>query len=47
MKCKLSWLLPVLLLASASAFAQTEAASSPSVPVLHNGDVLRMVKEGI
>ena len=47
MKCKLSWLLPVLLLASASAFAQTEAASPPSVPVLHNGDVLRMVKEGI
>lgn len=47
MKCQLSWLLPVLLLASASAFAQTEAASPPSVPVLHNGDVLRMVKEGI
>ena len=47
MKCKLSWLLPVLLLASAPAFAQTEAASLPSVPVLHNGDVLRMVKEGI
>ena len=47
MKCKLSWLLPVLLLASASAFAQTEAAFPPSGPVLHNGDVLRMVKEGI
>jgi hypothetical protein len=47
MKCKLSWLLPVLFLASASAFAQTEAAFPPSVPVLHNGDVLRMVKEGI
>jgi hypothetical protein len=36
-----------LFLASASAFAQTEAAFPPSVPVLHNGDVLRMVKEGI
>ena len=47
MKCKLSWLLPILLLACASAFAQTEAASQPSVPVLHNSDVLRMVKEGI
>jgi hypothetical protein len=47
MKCKLSRLLPVLLLASASAFAQTEAASPASVPVLHNGDVLRMVEEGI
>ncbi len=47
MKCKLSWLLPVLLLASASAFAQTEAAFPPSVPVLHNGDILRMVREGI
>lgn len=47
MKCRLSWLLPVLLLASASAFAQTEAASPPSVTMLHNGDVLRMVKEGI
>ena len=47
MKCKLSGLLPILLLACASAFAQTEAASQPSVPVLHNNDVLRMVKEGI
>jgi hypothetical protein len=47
MKCKLPWLLPVLLLASASAFAQTEAASPPSVLVLHNADVLRMVNEGI
>ena len=47
MKCKLSGLLPILLLACASAFAQTEVASQPSVPVLHNNDVLRMVKEGI
>ena len=47
MKCKLSWLLPVLLLVSAPAFAQTEAAFPPSVPVLHNRDVLRMVKEGM
>ena len=47
MKWKLSWLLPVLLLASASAFAQTQAVSPPSLPVLHNGDVLRMVKEGM
>ncbi len=47
MKCKLSWLLALLLVASASAFAQTEAASTSSVPVLHNGDVLRMVNEGI
>jgi len=47
MKCKLSLLLPVLLLAAASAFAQTEATSPPTVPVLHNGDVLRMVQEGI
>lgn len=47
MKCKLSWLLPVLLLASASAFAQSDVASPTSVPVLHNRDILRMVKEGI
>ena len=47
MKCRLSWLLPVLLLTSASAFAQTEAASTSSVLVLHNRDVLRMVKEGV
>ena len=47
MKCKLSRLLPLLLLAAASAFAQTEPASPPSVVVLHNRDVLRMVEEGI
>ena len=47
MKCKLSRLLPVLLLAATSAFAQTEAASPPTVHVLRNGDVLRMVQEGM
>jgi hypothetical protein len=47
MKCQLSRLLPVLLLAATSAFAQTEAASPPTIPVLHNGDVLRMVQQGI
>src|SRR5258708_6671956 len=47
MKCKLPWLLPVLLMTSVSAFAQPEAASPSSVLVLHNDDVLRMVKEGI
>src|SRR5258706_16397737 len=47
MKCKLSPLLAVLLLASASAFAQTEATSTPSVLVLHNSDVLRMFTEGV
>jgi len=47
MKCKLSPLLAVLLLASASSFAQTEATSTPSVLVLHNGDVLRMFTEGV
>lgn len=46
MKCRLSWLLPVLLLTSASVFGQNEAVSTSSVLVLHNRDVLRMVKEG-
>jgi hypothetical protein len=47
MKCKLSPLLAVLLLASVSCFAQTEATSTPSVLVLHNSDVLRMFTDGV
>lgn len=46
MKFKLSSFLAVLLLVSAPVFAQTAAVSS-APPVLHNNDVLRMVKEGI
>src|SRR5438093_1897067 len=46
MKFQLSSFLAILLLVSAPVFAQTAAVSS-APPVLHNNDVLRMVKEGI
>ncbi len=47
MNYKPSSLLAIFLLAGATAFAQTETASRPSTPVLHNNDVLRMVKDGV
>jgi hypothetical protein len=47
MKFKLSWLLPVLLLASTSVFAQTETVFQPTATLLHNNDVLRMVSTGM
>ena len=46
MKCSLSWLLPVLLLTSVSAFAQNSVVSQTS-PVLRNNDVLLMVQDGV
>lgn len=47
MKYKLSWLLSVLLLTCATAFAQTVSPSQKSSRVLHNNDVLLMFQDGI
>ena len=47
MKYHLSWLLPVLLLTSASALAQNVSQPQTTTLLLHNSDVLRMVEEGM
>jgi len=47
MNCSLSRFLPVLLLASVSAFAQTRAVPQTSSGVLRNNDVLLMVQGGV
>ena len=47
MKCKPALVVLVLVLATSSAFAQGEAPPQPSIPVLHNNDVLRMHSQGI
>ena len=47
MKCKCSWVVSVLLLASSLAFAQAEAPPPSPIPILHNSDVLRMHRDGI
>ena len=47
MKCSLSWLLPVLLLTSVSALAQSRAVPQTLPVVLRNNDVLLMVQEGV
>jgi hypothetical protein len=48
MKCKRSLVVAALLLANCSlAFTQVKAPPRAPIPILHNGDVLRMVNDGV